>query len=111
MYFVIKTEKVDEGYRVNDILYQGKSVFYNRDVLNQIDNDSYLYSFRCYKFEQMLVACIAAPIDCVRFEYDSTYIDHETMFFLPYYEFCIRYDPIETNEDMKTHSVNNIFIQ
>ena len=59
----------------------------------------------------MLVACIAAPIDCVRFEYDSTYIDHETMFFLPYYEFCIRYDPIETNEDMKTHSVNNIFIQ
>lgn len=98
MYFVVKVVRTEEGYIINEIIYQGKSVLYSYNGLERIDKDDCIYGARCYTFEQSLVSCIAAPIDYVRFQYDDPSVDHESMMLLPYNGFSIRYDPIDAKD-------------
>ncbi len=94
MYFIIKGESTTEGYLVTDIIYQGKSVFFNWDGSDKVNNDADKEKRQCFSFEQSVVESIAAPRDCVRFQYDSS-IEQESFLLVPQTGFRIRFEPIE----------------
>lgn len=99
MHFVVKGIIKEEGYQVTDIIYQGRSVFYNRDGSDKVNDDDFKDKWRCFSFEQFIAECIAAPLDCVKFQYDDFSINSESFLIVPYNGFSIRFDTFATNED------------
>lgn len=100
MYFVVKSYQTEDGYQVNDIIYQGRSVLYNRSGSGKIDEDDHRVKTRCFTFEQSAITCIAAPVDCVRFQYDNHAINHESVLLVPYDGFSIRFEPSGEDDEM-----------
>ena len=93
MYFIIKIKTEEDKYLIDDIIYQGKSVMYNRLGTEKFTLDDCEAEIRRFTFEQYITSSVAAPNDCVKFQYSSTEITNETFVMLPYEGLSIRYQP------------------
>lgn len=98
MYFHVKGHQTDEGYLVEDVIYQGRSVLFNGAGDERIDNDVFRMDTRCFTFEQSLIACVVAPADCVVFQYDDPAISHESVLLTPFDGFTIRFEAEVEND-------------
>lgn len=92
MYFMVQGQQTDEGYRIDDVIYQGRSVFYNNDGSKPVDRQGYKAEERCFAFEQSVIACVAAPVDCIQFQYDNPATNNESVLLVPYDGFSIRFE-------------------
>ena len=91
MFFIVKGQNSDEGYRVNDISYHGKSVFCNKDGSGYVEGDGWIIDISCLTFEQSVISYVAAPTDCVQFRYDDPTITQESKILIPFDGFSIRF--------------------
>ena len=98
MLFIVKGKTTEDGYQIEDISYRGKSVFFNAEGSNYVDSNAWMIENRCFTFEQSVIACVAAPSDCVQFEYDNSTINHESELLIPYEGFSIRFN-VENESD------------
>ena len=91
MFFIVKGKTTKNGYQVEDISFHGKSVFFNADGSDYVNTDERMIENRCFTFEQSVISCIAAPSDCVQFQYDNSSITNESELLIPYNGFTIRF--------------------
>lgn len=96
MYFIVKGQHTDDGYQIYDVIYQGRSVLCNNNGSELIDTADFKAETRCFAFEQSATACVAAPADCVRFQYEDSAISHESILLIPLDGFSFRF---ETNTE------------
>lgn len=99
MYFIVKGQHTDDGYQINDVIYQGRSVLCNYEGSGRIDTDEYQVEARCFDFEQSAIACVAAPVDCVQFQYEDSTINHESIFLIPFDSFSFRFETSVVDDD------------
>lgn len=99
MYFTVTVHQEEEGYQIDDILYHGRSVFYDNKGLEPIKGDAWLNECKCFDFEQAVIQCIAAPTDYVQFQYNDPAVSHETTMLLPWEGFSVRFSSQPDKED------------
>lgn len=93
MYFSIRGCSVEADFKISDIIYQGRSVLYDNSGQFPVDGSSLFIENRCFTFEQTVILKIAAPADCVRFQYDNAEINNESTVLVPFEGFSIRFSP------------------
>lgn len=98
MFFIVKGKATEDGYQVEDISYHGKSVYFNAKGTEYVEADPWTIGTRCFTFEQSVISCVAAPSDCVQFQYDDPTINHESELLIPYEGFSIRFK-VDSEED------------
>ena len=92
----IKGEMSDEEYEVKDIIHRGQSIL-------KVEESAEIgapYSFgRKISFEQKIINELAAPADCVRFQYDNSGIASNTYIFISDENYRLRYKAEDVFEE------------
>jgi len=91
MFFIVEGKTTEDGYLIKDISYHGKSVFFNAEGTDYVNPDAWTIETTCFAFEQFVISCVAAPSDCIQFQYDDAIINHNSALLVPYEWFSIRY--------------------
>ncbi|MBR0162975.1 MAG: caspase family protein [Oscillospiraceae bacterium] len=86
----IKGQNESDRYRVLDIYYQGKPILFEKGGSEKLTGKEYSCEVPCNEFEQRIASILAAPLDCVRFQYDAP-VRQESTLLIPYNGFCIQY--------------------
>lgn len=89
MDFVIQIHN-EEGECVDDIIYQGKSVFYDEEGSEKPATMEYPKKTNSYRLAQEISGKVVAPIDRVKLQYD-TELDKDANIIIPWYGFVIKY--------------------
>lgn len=98
LFFIVKGKTTDDGYQIEDISYHGKSVFFNAEGTDYVEEAPCTIENRCFTFEQSVIDYVAAPADCVQFQYDDPTINHESELLIPCEGFSIRFK-VDNEED------------
>ena len=75
-------------------------MFFNAEGTDYVEEDPWTIENRCFTFEQSVIACVAAPSDCVQFQYDDSAINHESKLLIPYEGFSIRFKVDNENDEL-----------
>lgn len=90
MEFIIQTHNEDEGRCVDDIIYHGKSVFYDEDGAKKPETMDYPKETNSYRLTQEISGKVAAPLDRMKLQYD-TELSEDASIIIPQYGFKIKF--------------------
>lgn len=90
MDFMIKTHSVSKGKCVDDIIYHGRSVFYDEEGIEKPQTMDYPKKTNSYRLTQEISGKVAAPIDRVNLQYDIE-LEENASVIIPQYGFVIKY--------------------
>ena len=86
IYLHISTDYNGEEYEIKEIRYQGKNILKWNDDWNALPATS-----RRKSFEESIAKKLVAPLDVIRFQYDSDEIRNETYLFLETGEYTLTF--------------------
>ena len=90
MEFVIQTYSEDMERCVDDIIYHGKSVFYDEEGLEKPKTMDFPKKTTSYRLMQEISGKVAAPTDRINLQYD-TELDTDASVIIPKYGFEIKF--------------------
>lgn len=90
MEFSVQTHEEQEGRCVDDIVFTGKSVYYDDEGQSRANAMDVPKKTNKYRLEQDIAEKIAAPIDRITVEYD-TKVEKNDVLLIPWYGFVMKY--------------------
>ena len=90
MEFVIQTHSEDMDRCVDDIIYHGKSVFYDEEGVEKPKTMDFPKKTTSYRLMQEIAGKVAAPIDRIKLQYD-TELGADASVIIPQYGFEIKF--------------------
>lgn len=89
MDFIIRIYVEQDNVYLNDIIYRGKSVYYDEDGIEKPQREDCI-KISSYQLTQEIAQKVAAPYDRITLQFDSS-VEKDSKIFVPDYRFMIKY--------------------